>query len=117
MVASSDLTHYEPDAAARSKDMEVIAAILDMDVGLFYRILYDRRVSACGYGAIAAIMGVLPGDGAPRGDGFSSTPPAATQEATTPRWWATARYPSRDEGQGDGQPGDMVAALPAGTHF
>lgn len=56
VVASSDLTHYEPDAAARSKDMEVIAAILDMDVGLFYRVLHDRRVSACGYGAIAAVM-------------------------------------------------------------
>lgn len=56
VVASSDLTHYEPDGAARDKDAALIDAVLEMDVDSFYGVLRRRRVSACGYGAIAAIM-------------------------------------------------------------
>ena len=56
LIGSSDLTHYEPNAAAHEKDAALIGAILSMDVDAFYRVLEDRRVSACGYGAIAATM-------------------------------------------------------------
>ena len=56
VVASSDLTHYEPDGVARDKDAALMHAILKMDMESFYEVLHRRRVSACGYGAIAAIM-------------------------------------------------------------
>ena len=56
LIASSDFTHYEPNAAAHEKDGELIKAILAMDVDMFYRVLEERRVSACGYGAMAATM-------------------------------------------------------------
>lgn len=56
LVASSDFTHYEPNGAAHKKDGELIKAILSMDVDMFYRVLEERRVSACGYGAMAATM-------------------------------------------------------------
>ena len=56
LIGSSDLTHYEPNAAAHEKDAALVEAILSMDVARFYRVLEERRVSACGYGAIAATM-------------------------------------------------------------
>ena len=56
LIGSSDLTHYEPNAAAHEKDAALVEAVLSMDVARFYRVLEERRVSACGYGAIAATM-------------------------------------------------------------
>lgn len=56
IIGSSDFTHYEPNEFAHSQDMALIQPILDLDVEEFYRILHERRVSACGYGAIAATM-------------------------------------------------------------
>ena len=56
LIASSDLTHYEPNDAAHEKDGELVKAVLGMDVEEFYRVLRDRHVTACGYGAIAATM-------------------------------------------------------------
>lgn len=56
VIGSSDFTHYEPNEFAHSQDMALIEPILDLDVEKFYKILRERRVSACGYGAIAATM-------------------------------------------------------------
>ena len=56
LVASSDLTHYAPDAEARRQDAALIETILEMDTDRFYDTLRDKRVTACGYGAIAAAM-------------------------------------------------------------
>ena len=67
LIGSSDLTHYEPNAAAHEKDMELVGAVLDMDIGRFYDVLRDRRVSACGYGAIAATMAACSELGASEG--------------------------------------------------
>ena len=55
-IASSDLTHYSPDAEARRQDEALIETILDMDTDRFYHTLHSRRVTACGYGAIAAAI-------------------------------------------------------------
>ncbi len=67
IVASSDFTHYEEQSFARSQDMALIEPILDMDVGGFYDVLERRRVSACGYGAIASVMTACRRLGATRG--------------------------------------------------
>ncbi|HSA98402.1 MAG TPA: AmmeMemoRadiSam system protein B, partial [Candidatus Nitrosotenuis sp.] len=51
-----DFTHYEPNEFAHSQDKALIEPILDLDVEKFYKTLHERRVSACGYGAIATTM-------------------------------------------------------------
>ncbi|HVX03379.1 MAG TPA: MEMO1 family protein, partial [Nitrososphaera sp.] len=68
LVASSDLTHYEPNIMAHEKDGELIKAMLTLDVAKFYAVLERMDVSACGYGAIASIMVAAKNLGATRGE-------------------------------------------------
>jgi hypothetical protein len=68
LIASSDLTHYEPNEEAHRKDGELIKAMLALDVHKFYAILERLDVSACGYGAIATIMIAAKSLGATRGE-------------------------------------------------
>ncbi len=68
LIASSDLTHYEPNAEAHRKDGELIKAILALDVHKFYAVLERLDVSACGYGAIASIMIAARSLGAEKGE-------------------------------------------------
>ena len=57
VIASTDLTHYESQSSARSKDKAVIEAILRLDEELLYETVEGRGVSMCGYGpTIAAIV-------------------------------------------------------------
>lgn len=68
ILASSDFTHYESASRAREKDMFAIEAILAMDEALFIKRVYERDVSACGYGAIAAAMAAAKRRGATRAE-------------------------------------------------
>ena len=56
LVASSDLTHYEPAAVAKEKDTALIKQVLKMDTEGFYSTLERLDVTSCGFGAIATIM-------------------------------------------------------------
>jgi hypothetical protein len=56
VVASSDLTHYEPATSAREKDSALISEMRRMDVDSFYSTLDRLQVTACGFGAIATVM-------------------------------------------------------------
>jgi len=56
IIGSSDFTHYEPNEFAHEQDMALIEPILEMDVDKFYDVLQKRKVSACGYGAIASTI-------------------------------------------------------------
>ena len=56
IIGSSDFTHYEENEFAHRQDMALIEPILKLDVEKFYKVLNDRRISACGYGAIASTM-------------------------------------------------------------
>lgn len=56
LVASSDLTHYEPAADAKVKDVALIQQVLKMDLEGFYSTLERLNVTACGFGAIATVM-------------------------------------------------------------
>jgi hypothetical protein len=56
IIGSSDFTHYEQNEFAHSQDKALIEPILRLDVEGFYKILNERRVTACGYGAIASTM-------------------------------------------------------------
>jgi AmmeMemoRadiSam system protein B len=56
IIASSDFTHYKPDKVARENDAYYISSILEFDISGFYRKLYERNASVCGYGPIAAML-------------------------------------------------------------
>ena len=56
IIGSSDFTHYEENAFAYEQDKALIEPILKLNVEEFYNILKERKVSACGYGAIASTI-------------------------------------------------------------
>jgi AmmeMemoRadiSam system protein B len=68
LVASSDLTHYEPAEVAKAKDIPLLEEATKMDVDGFYSVLEKLQVTACGYGAIATVMRVAPSLGLRRGE-------------------------------------------------
>ena len=56
VIASSDLTHYEPQEIAEKKDGMAIDAALRMDEEQYYHTVEAYGISTCGYGpTIAAI--------------------------------------------------------------
>jgi hypothetical protein len=48
IVASSDMTHYEPGAAARQKDERALEHVLALDPEGLYRTVREGRISMCG---------------------------------------------------------------------
>jgi hypothetical protein len=56
LIASSDLTHYEPASQAREKDTALLKQVQRLDLDAFYTTLERRNITACGYGAIATVM-------------------------------------------------------------
>ena len=56
IVASSDMTHYEPQERAAEKDRLVLEAVEAMDEVRFSSVVEANRVSACGYGPIIALI-------------------------------------------------------------
>ncbi len=56
IVGSSDFTHYEPNDFAHEQDKSLIGTIVNLDVDAFYDVLEEKKISACGYGAIASTM-------------------------------------------------------------
>ena len=68
IVASSDFTHYEENSFAHLQDKALIEPILSMNVERFYHVLKERRVTACGFGAIASTMIACKNLGATKGE-------------------------------------------------
>jgi AmmeMemoRadiSam system protein B len=56
VIASSDFTHYEPQANAEKKDLAALEAVEDMDAKKFVSIIETRNITACGYGPIATTI-------------------------------------------------------------
>ena len=67
LIGSSDFTHYEENEFAHRQDLALIDPILKLDVDEFYKILHERKVTACGFGAIASIMTACKELGATKG--------------------------------------------------
>ena len=67
IIASSDFSHYKPDKVAREDDAYFIRSIIDLDIPGFYRKLYERNASVCGYGPIAAMLTASKALGAKKG--------------------------------------------------
>jgi len=64
VIASSDMTHYEPQGNAAAKDLAALKAVEEMDEKRFYSIIETQNVTACGYGPIAAVITAAKGLGA-----------------------------------------------------
>jgi AmmeMemoRadiSam system protein B len=56
IIASSDMTHYEPSEIAAKKDRVALEAVEKMDEDQFNSAIETRRISACGYGPITALI-------------------------------------------------------------
>ena len=68
IIGSSDFTHYEPNEFAHEQDKALIEPILELDIEQFYKVLYEKNVTACGYGAIASTMIACKKLGATKGE-------------------------------------------------
>jgi len=64
IVASSDFSHYIPEQMARDQDLYAIEALRTLDTHEFYRRIVERKVSACGYGPITAMVAACKAVGA-----------------------------------------------------
>ena len=56
VIASSDMTHYEPAKTAAAKDQAALKAVTDMDAKRFYETVEKQNITACGYAPITALI-------------------------------------------------------------
>ncbi len=56
VIASSDMTHYEPQARAEKKDRIAIDAALEMDEERYYNTVESYGISTCGCGPVIAAI-------------------------------------------------------------
>ena len=56
VIASTDMTHYEPQKEASRKDKMAIDTILKLDEDQFYSTVEAYSISACGYGPVVAAI-------------------------------------------------------------
>jgi hypothetical protein len=56
VIASSDMTHYEPAKTAAAKDQAALKAVTDMDAKHFYETVETQNITACGYAPITALI-------------------------------------------------------------
>ncbi|MDD5166630.1 MAG: AmmeMemoRadiSam system protein B [Candidatus Omnitrophica bacterium] len=56
IVASSDMTHYQPQEEAEGKDMQAIQAILELDEDKLMEKIARLNISMCGYAPVAAML-------------------------------------------------------------
>ena len=56
VIASSDMTHYEPAKVAAVKDQTALRAVTDLDDKRFYRTIENQNITACGYGPITSLI-------------------------------------------------------------
>ena len=56
VIASSDMTHYEPANVAAAKDQAALKAVTDMDAKSFYQTVEAQNITACGYAPITSLI-------------------------------------------------------------
>ena len=64
VIASSDMTHYEPAKAASTKDHAALKAVTDMDAKRFYETVETQNITACGFMPITSLITYANGVGA-----------------------------------------------------
>lgn len=56
IIASTDLTHYDPYDVTNKKDMELIEQVKTLNIEKTYKTIEENNISACGPGGIAVLM-------------------------------------------------------------
>ncbi len=56
LIASSDLSHYEPCERSRAKDQALIDAVCSLDEARLIRSVHEGKALMCGYGAAACVL-------------------------------------------------------------
>ncbi len=56
IIASSDMTHYEPQASARKKDAQAIEAILDLNEAELSKRVQELDITMCGYAPTVSLI-------------------------------------------------------------
>ena len=56
IIASTDLTHYEPQRSAERKDRMVVESVTRLDEAGLWTVVEGEGVSMCGYGPVIAAM-------------------------------------------------------------
>lgn len=56
VIASSDMTHYEPAKSAASKDQAALKAVSALDAKGFYDTVEKLNITACGYAPITSLL-------------------------------------------------------------
>lgn len=56
VIASSDMTHYEPHQRAEQKDRMATNAAVKMDEELYFSTVETHSISTCGYGPVVAAI-------------------------------------------------------------
>ncbi|MBI4341800.1 MAG: AmmeMemoRadiSam system protein B [Candidatus Omnitrophica bacterium] len=57
LIASSDLSHFQPQEQAAAQDRQLIDLLCALDAEALIRYVQDRGAMMCGYGAAAAVIG------------------------------------------------------------
>ncbi len=68
IIASSDMTHYEPQEQAEKKDNQAIEAILDLNEDELLRRVDELNISMCGYAPTVALISAAKELGATRAE-------------------------------------------------
>jgi hypothetical protein len=56
IIASTDMTHYEPHDKAEKKDRKALSALEKLDEKEFYSTIEINHITACGYGPVVALV-------------------------------------------------------------
>lgn len=56
IVASTDMTHYEPHETAKAKDKKALQELEKLDEKAFYSTIEGNHITACGYGPVVALV-------------------------------------------------------------
>ena len=56
IIASSDMTHYEPQKIAEKKDKLALNAILELNEKKLHEVIESELISMCGYGPVTAAI-------------------------------------------------------------
>lgn len=56
IIASTDMTHYEPHETAEMKDRKALSALEKLDEREFFSAIEGYHITACGYGPVVALI-------------------------------------------------------------
>ncbi|MDO8715409.1 MAG: AmmeMemoRadiSam system protein A, partial [Dehalococcoidales bacterium] len=68
IIASSDMTHYEPQESAQRKDNQAIAAILSMNEDELLKRVHELDISMCGLAPVVSLLSAAKQLGASRAE-------------------------------------------------